>query len=167
MSQESSAAQPPVALAFERDEWELLVTLPRRVVIAATSAELDPPDRTVAEGLAGLEAIAAGRSSPSRLVREVVASIYAADDRAEPSAEAFLDPEAGIAQTMNACRHANDLLKRKARYVDAAGYRAWLAEVAAAVCGAARTGGVSWLSSVTVTLAEGRFLDELAAALAD
>lgn len=167
MSQESPATPPPAALAFDRDEWELLVTLPGRVVIAATSAELDTPRRTVAEGLAGLEAIAAGRSSPSRLVREVVAAIYAADD-GEPTAaaEVFNDPEAGIAQTLTACRHANAALRSKAGLVDADGYRAWLAEVAATVCGAAHTGGVFGIGGARVSVAESRFLDNLADALA-
>ncbi|MFC7482733.1 hypothetical protein ACFQX7_25835 [Luedemannella flava] len=73
---------------------------------------------------------------------------------------------AGIAQTMAACRHANAVLKHRARLVDAAGYRAWLAEVAAAVCGAAHTGGVFGVGGARVTVAEGRFLDDLADALA-
>ncbi len=167
MSQESSATRPPAALAFDRDEWELLVTLPRRVVIAATLAEADTPRRTVAETLAGLEAIAAGRSSPSALVREIVAAIYAADDRGEFLGEIIDDTEANIVQTLTACRHANEVLKRKARLVDAAGYRAWLAEAAAAVCGAAHIGGIFALGGIRVTLAESRFLEELAEALAD
>src|SRR4051812_23360995 len=155
-------------MAFDRDEWELLVTLPRRVVVAATSAEPDTPRRTVAEGLAGIEAIAAGRSSPSRLVREVVGAIYAAEDGTgdEAAAEVFNDPDAGIAQTLAACRHANTVLGRRATPVDADGYRAWLAEVAAAVCGAAHTGGVLGLGGLRVSLAESRFLDDLADALA-
>jgi hypothetical protein len=155
-------------MAFDRDEWELLVTLPRRVVVAATSAEPDTPRRTVAEGLVGLEAIAAGRSSPSRLVREVVAAIYAAEDGTEAddaAAEVFNDPDAGIAQTLAACGHANAVLGRRASRVDADGYRAWLAEVAAAVCGAAHTGGMLGLGGVRVSLAESRFLDDLADAL--
>ena len=164
MPQESPTTQPPAAMAFDRDEWELLVTLPRRVVVAATSAEPDTPRRTVAEGLVGIEAIAAGRSSPSRLVREVVAAIYATEDgsEADAGAEVFNDPGAGIAQTLTACGHANAVLARRASRVDADGYRAWLAEVAAAVCGAAHTGGLLGLGGVRVSVAESRFLDDLA-----
>ena len=47
-------------LAFEPHEWELLVRLPARIMIAATSAEKDSDRRTVDEGLAGINAIAAG-----------------------------------------------------------------------------------------------------------
>src|SRR5437762_13482060 len=72
-----SATRQRTEVPFRRAEWELLVKLPGRVVVAATSAQADPPWRTVAEGLAGLDAIAAGRASASRLVRDVVTAIYA------------------------------------------------------------------------------------------
>src|SRR5437773_1936167 len=71
-------------VAFLPSEWDLLVRLPGRVLVAATSAGRDSaPDsaaQTVADGLAGIEAIAAGRGAGSRLVREVVAAIYAERD---------------------------------------------------------------------------------------
>src|SRR5262249_31368691 len=65
---------------FSREEWDLLVRLPGRVVIAATSAEPDSPHHSVAEGLAGIDAIAAGRNSASTFVRGVVSAIYAEQD---------------------------------------------------------------------------------------
>ena len=75
--------QSAIALAFDRDEWELIVTLPRRVLMAAVAAA--PADgRRAAEGIAGIEAIASGLASPSPLVREVVGSIYS---------ESYHDPE--------------------------------------------------------------------------
>ena len=62
-----SALRQRTELPFRRAEWELLVRLPGRVVVAATSAHVDPARRTtVAEGLAGIDAIAAGRASASR-----------------------------------------------------------------------------------------------------
>ena len=158
---EPMPGQSSAAGSFARDEWELLTTLPRRVLIAATSAEADTQRRTVAEGLAGIEAIAAGRSSESALVREVVTAIYAEEDADAPTAEEFDDRTAGIAQTLAACRHATALLSARGTPSDAAAYRSWLTDVAAAVCGAAKTGGVLGIGGARISVAERRFLDEL------
>lgn len=158
--------QSDVALSFDRDEWELLVTLPARVLIAATSAESEPGGRTVAEGLAGIEAIAAGRGSASRLVREVVAAIYAQPDPAgQPAAEEFLDRAASIRQTLAACDRVGDSLSAKAGPADAAAYREWIFAIASAVCGAAASGGVPGMGGTRISTAESRFLDDLGAAL--
>ena len=78
-------------LAFEPHEWELLTRLPARVMIAATSAEPDSDRRTVDEGLAGINAIAAGAASDSDLVKAVVGAIYAEADPDPPAAEQFRD----------------------------------------------------------------------------
>src|SRR5512138_130492 len=76
------SSKPRTEMPFRREEWDLLVRLPGRVVVAATLADPGIPRRAVAEGLAGIDAIAAGRASMSRLVRDVVAAIYdEADDR--------------------------------------------------------------------------------------
>src|SRR5690348_9328225 len=87
---------------FSRNEWDLLVRLPGQVLIAATSAEPDSPRRTVAEGLAGIDAIAAGRGSHNALVRGVVATIYAERDDDGPTAVEFNDRESGIAAVVAA-----------------------------------------------------------------
>jgi hypothetical protein len=162
---EPSFGQSPAAGSFARDEWELLTTLPRRVLIAATSAEADSHRRTVAEGLAGIEAIAAGRASDSALVREVVTAIYAEEDADTPTAEEFTDRAAGINQTLAACRHASEVLDTRGTRADAEAYRSWLTDVAAAVCGAARTGGMVGFGGARISVAERRFLDELRDAL--
>jgi hypothetical protein len=154
-------SEPPAAMSFARDEWELLTTLPRRVLVAAASAEADSGRRTVAEGLAGIEAIAAGRSSSSRLVREVVAAIFAEEDSAAQPVLELHDPEAEIDQTLTACRHAGVLLSIRGADVDADAYRQWISEIASAVCGASRIGGVLGIGAQRVSLAERRFLDEL------
>jgi hypothetical protein len=167
---------PPAAAqraSFTPDDWALLVRLPGRVLIAATSAERDTPKHTVAEGLAGIEAIAAGRASPSRFVRDLVAAIYAEPDHRPsaapadelPSAEEFVDPAAGIAEVLAECRTAAGLLSRRLPPEDADAYRGWLTSIATTVCSAARTGGVLGFGGATVTEAERRFLVELAGAL--
>lgn len=157
-------------LVFRSGEWELLTRLPARVMIAATSAEADSARRTVAEGLAGLDAIAAGRSSPSQLVRAVVATIYAestgpgvAEDL--PVAEEFTDRAAGLAGVVADCRAASTLLADRAPAPDAEAYRQWLLEIAHTVCRTARTGGVLGLGGNRVSDAERRFLADLTRAL--
>ena len=155
-----------VKLAFPHGEWSLLTGLPRQVVIAATSAEPDSPRRTVAEGLAGLDAIAAGRASDSDLVRAVVAAIYAETDPGAAAAEEFRDRGAGLAQVLAECRRATDVLAMRADPADSAAYRQWVQSIAARVCGASRSGGLFGLGGEHVSPAERRFLDDLAIALA-
>jgi hypothetical protein len=164
--QPDPAGASPVSLAFARDEWELLLTLPRRVLIAATSAEADTGRRTVAEGLAGIEAIAAGRASPSRLVREVVAAIYAERDEDAPVAEDFINAPTEIAGVLAECRAAGRTLADRVPAPDAAAYRGWLLAIAGTVCAAAGSGGLFGLGGERLRTAEQGFLDELATALA-
>src|SRR6266511_1517220 len=116
------------AVQFAPAEWDLLVRLPRRVLVAAASInddttrhtvaeglvvsslmDADTTRHTVAEGLAGIEAIAAGRTSPSRLVRDIVAAIYAEPDDL-PGAAELTDPPARVAGVLAECRAAGWLL---------------------------------------------------------
>src|SRR5262249_25992390 len=160
-----SATPQRTELPFSGDEWELLVRLPGRVVVAATSAQPDTARRTVAEGLAGIDAIAAGRASASRLVRDVVAAIYAeTGDDEPPAAGEFHDPAGGIAGVLAGCRQAARLLAARAGREDRDAYRHWLEAIAARVCRAARTGGVLGLGGQLVSPAEQRFLAQLGAA---
>jgi hypothetical protein len=153
------------SLAFAPDEWALLIHLPARVMIAATSAEPDTARRTVAEGIAGLDAIAAGRSSDSDLVRGIVTAIYAESDDEPPTAEEFTDRPAGLSDVLAACRTASAILADRADPADAAAYRHWLETIAARVCAASRSGGVLGLGGERVSAAEHRFLADLSAAL--
>jgi hypothetical protein len=154
-------------LAFPRREWELLTRLPRDVVIAATSAEPDSPRRTVAEGLAGLDAIAAGRASDSDLVRAVVAAIYSETECAPDHlvAEEFNDRTAGLARVLAECRQVTDVLAARADPADSAAYRQWVQSVAVRVCDAARSGGLLGVLGPVRSDAEQRFLSDLAEAL--
>jgi hypothetical protein len=152
-------------LPFGRDEWDLLVKLPGRVVVAATSAEPDTSRRTVSEGLVGIDAIAAGRASASRLVRNVVGAIYEEADDDPPAAEEFPDRAAGIADVLDACRLAAGVLVDRVAREDVDAYRHWIESIATRVCQASRTGGVLGFGGTPVTPAERRFLADLAAAL--
>ena len=151
---------------FTRAEWDRLVKLPGRVVVAATSAQADSARHTVHEGLAGIDAIAAGRASASRLVRDVVAAIYHEPDEDRPVAEEFQDRAAGIAGVLADCRAAGRLLAERADRADGDAYRHWLLAIATRVCRAARTGGLLGIGGAAISPDERRFLNELEAALA-
>jgi hypothetical protein len=151
-------ASPSVtAPSFSSSEWDLLVRLPGRVLVAATSAERDSARRTVAECLAGVDAIAAGRSSHIPLLQEIVAAIYSEQVGDHDPLE-FADPRSGIASVLADCRAAARTLERRVLNADATAYRDWLVDIAVSVCSAARPGS-------RVTPAERRFLADLALAL--
>ena len=152
-----------VGPAFRPDEWELLVRLPGQVVVAATSAEADSPRRTVTEGLAGIEAIAAGRDSASGLVRDVVAEIYHETDT-PPAAEEYRDRATGIAGVLETCRQAADVLAVRTAREDADAYRHWIEAIAARVCHASGGTDLLGFGGPPVSESEWHFLAELAAA---
>lgn len=159
MPSQSSSGQA-TGLAFRPEEWDLLTRLPARVMIAATSAEADSARRTVAEGLAGLDAIAAGQSSASLLVRAVVHAIYAEPAEDTPAAQEFVDRVGGLAEVLRDCRTASGMLVDRAAAPDSRAYRQWLLTIARTVCG---TGGL--LGRHRLSEAETRFLADLEAAL--
>jgi hypothetical protein len=144
--------------ALDRDEWELLVTLPRRVLMAAAAAE-EADGHGAAEGIAGIEAIAAGLASTSALVREVVASIYS-ESHEEP---VELLGGGDMLQTLAACRYASELVAGRCSVEDAEAYRGWLRHIAAVVSGVAQ--GMSGSSTGRVALVESRFLYALGGVL--
>jgi hypothetical protein len=147
-----------LALSFPSAEWNLVVRLPGRVLIAATAVERDNVTHSVAEGLAGIEAIAAGRASPSPLLRDVVAAIYA-EQAGDSDPREFADPRSGIAGVLADCRVVARTLDRRASVADAAAYRDWLVGIAVTICAVTRVEG-------RTTPAERRFLADLSLALA-
>lgn len=153
-----SRAAQRIARGFPPDQWRTLMRLPAEVMIATIGAL--PPDhrRTVPVGLAGLDAIAAGRGFDSDLVRAVVAAIYAEPE--DPAATADpADPATGRARMLTTCRRAVVTLREYADPGDAAVYRHWVRQVADRVCAAAHPGGGP------VTAPERALLDELGAIL--
>ena len=163
MRSQPRQSSTPTGLAFDRDEWELIVTLPRRVLIAAVAAA--PADgQAAAEGIAGIEAIASGLASPSPLVREVVASIYAeshADFEDDPVGPA----DATMVQTLAACRYAGEILGQRTSPEDAAAYRTWIQHIAAVVTGVAQGAAGEVAAPGRVGLADNRFLYALGGVL--
>lgn len=115
---------------YPHSEWALLTALPRDVLVAATAVRSGRAPRTVADGLAGLDAIAAGRSFDSDLVRAVVAAIYAESG----DAAALPCPVTAVA-VFAECRRAVTALTARADAADSAAYRYWVQHVAARALG--------------------------------
>ncbi|RKR88706.1 hypothetical protein BDK92_3036 [Micromonospora pisi] len=162
-------------VAYSTDEWKLLIRLPGRVLVAATSPEPASPRHAVLEGLAGLEGIAAGRAFDSDLVRAVVVAIYAEPDNTpldvQPDNGPFDGgPHAGrrdrLAGLLLSCQAAVEVLADRADPADSAAYRQWVQSVAARVRRAAHpvdahlgTSG-EWVPGI-----DGGFLGRLGTAL--
>jgi hypothetical protein len=151
------------SVAFGRDEWELIVTLPRRVLIAAVAAA--PVDgQAAAEGIAGIEAIASGLASPSPLVREVVASIYA-ESHADFAGNPVGSSDGTMVETLAACRYAAEILGQRTSGEDAEAYRTWIQHIAAVVTGVAQGAAGEVTAPGWVGLADNRFLYALGGVL--
>jgi hypothetical protein len=133
-------------------DWELLVRLPPRVLTTVAAVRPEPP--AVTEILAGVAAIAAGRTDASALVREVVAAIYAGDD--VPSAA--VRPALVHAD----CLAGGQALAQRVPTGDADGYRRWVHRIALAACGLSAQPPVD----DPATAAQCRLLDWYAHALA-
>ncbi|MFC0507874.1 hypothetical protein [Micromonospora costi] len=151
-------AAPLTTAVYSAAEWDLLTSLPGRVVVAAIAPGPGRPARGVAEGLAGLEAMAAGRSFDSDLVRAVVAAIYARHDN-QPLPG---DRSGDLVDLLAACRAAVRLLDRRADPADSAAYRQWVQSVAARACRATPPGRAPVDG---VAPADRRFLHRLGEAL--
>jgi hypothetical protein len=134
-------------------------------MIAATSARADSDRPTVDEGLAGLNAIAAGAASDSGLVRAIVAAIYAEADPDPQTADQFRDRSRGIAEVLVSCHAAALVLDARATPADALTYREWVQAIADRVCGAARPDGALGVGEASPGRSEQKFLKDLSDAL--
>jgi hypothetical protein len=143
---------------FPSAEWDLLVSLPGQVVVAATSADADGSRRSVAAALAGLDAIAAGRGSSNALVREVVGTIYS-ERGVGPTVFGATDRATGLAQVLVACRQAAAALAEHGTAEDRAAYEQWLESIAFRVCDVNNPAGTSGAGGPDAT--ERRFLSDL------
>ena len=163
---------------YTDQEWGLLVGLPQSVVTAASAVEEDGTRRTAAESNAGLEAIADGRDSGSRLVEAVATAIVGAlgdPEEMPPGGQGIeelppirpADPAATVQDVLDRARQASELLAQKAEAEEAAAYRHWLVGVAESVVEAATTGGVLGLGGDQVSPSEQRFVAELSKQLGD
>ncbi len=155
--------------AFSAAEWNLLVRLPRWVVLAASNAHLEGRLARNAEDEVGLLAVAQGRQTGNAFVAEIAETLTYSYDKpgTDPAAvPSFADRAAGIATVLDRARAAVALLAAKADPADLAAYRRWVYSVASKVARASRSGGVFGVGSDRVSKAERRFLDQLTQALA-
>jgi hypothetical protein len=152
-------------------EWGLLVGLPQAVATAASAAESDGSRRTRTEGVAGLEAIAAGRESGSQLVEDValelVSRVGDPEQGDEPPVISPADPQAVVASVIDRARAAAVLLAEKADEGEAAAYKHWLVSIAEQVVTAAPSGGILGIGGEQVSESERQFRDSLAEILQD
>ncbi|MEU6208018.1 hypothetical protein ABZ814_31090 [Micromonospora musae] len=153
-------AAPLTTAVYSAAEWDLLTSLPARILVAATAPGPGRPRRGLSEGLAGLEALAAGRSFDSDLVRAVVSTIYARPD-GQPVAGAG---DTDLVDLLAACREVVRVLDRRADPADSAAYRQWAQSVAARVCRVPPPGQVRPVGEPPAP-ADLRFLDRIGDAL--
>lgn len=123
-------------LPLSRAEWELLVRLPRHVMLAAakgrpnhtgSSHDLGSPDEPTPPDLAVAgAAIAAGRDATSQLVRGVVAVIRSE----ETPAVSYTDRAVDQAGVLHECHIAAQILHDRLPLADATSYQDWLLSVA-------------------------------------
>ncbi|MER7008369.1 hypothetical protein ABT297_35705 [Dactylosporangium sp. NPDC000555] len=145
-----------VDLPLRRQEWDLLVRLPRSVLVAACAG-----DERV-DAVAGVEAIAAGQRSRALLVRGVVAAIFA-----EQLTDNDIDAAAAEPATVLVdCGHAVRLLAERLGSDVALAYGEWLMDIAASIGRAAWAPGRIRLGGVEIQLAERRFVNGIALELA-
>ncbi len=163
MSRASPA--PRTAGTFGAEEWRLLIRLPAEVMIATVISRDDGPRRTIAEGLAGLDAIAAGRGSDSELVRSVVAAIYREPADGRPDERSPAAATEDFRDVLDHCRRAATVLRGGAAPADASAYCQWVRLIAARVCDASRPSGVPSNDDGQAGAVDEELLDELTAAL--
>jgi hypothetical protein len=145
--------------SFRPEEWELLVRLPGRLVVAATLTGPDQAGRGVAPGLVGIGAIAAGRASVSRLVRDIVTAIYDEGEGEEEISSPV--PVIAIGEALIACRSAAAILAERMGREDADAYQHWLESIAARVCHAANSAGLFGPTGQPMNAAQRQFLAAL------
>ncbi|MDG4807743.1 hypothetical protein O7634_13380 [Micromonospora sp. WMMD1120] len=153
-------AAPSTTAVYSAAEWDLLTSLPGRVLVAAAAPASGQPTRGVEAGLAGLDAVAAGRAFDSDLVRAVVAAIYARHDGTPQPTARLTD----LVDLLAACRAASRVLRRRADPADSAAYRQWVQSVAARVRRAVPDAH-GRRADQPASPADRRFLDRLGAAL--
>ncbi|MDQ7909703.1 hypothetical protein RB614_34795 [Phytohabitans sp. ZYX-F-186] len=160
-----------LTLGFSDEEWGLLTGLPLAVLTAASAAEPDGTRRTLAEGAAGLEAVAAGRDGGSPLVAAVAQEVVSRAGDPETGEELPPinpgDPEAYLGDVLDRAGAAAALLRAKVDEGEAGAYGHWVVSIAEQVVSAAPSGGMLGIGGHLVTEPERRFRDALAKAFHD
>lgn len=146
-------------------EWAILTELPIRVLAASMRAD-ETGDLGLlmqqATGLAELSSRANEYASSSLVQRVFEHYKSSGDGEAQTLQLSEQWIERLLPDTVQRARQASEILDAKASVEDAAAYKLWLLETAAAVCAAARTGGFLGFGGERISEKEQAFLDDLA-----
>ena len=148
-------------------EWTILTELPIRVLAASMRADESGELGLLMQQATGLTELSsrANEYSSSPLVQSVFDHYKSQGDGEAQTlqlSEQWI--ERLLPDTIERTRQASEILATKASSEDAAAYKLWLLETAAAVCAAARTGGFLGIGGERISEKEQAFLDNLAEA---
>jgi hypothetical protein len=149
---------------FSPVEWTILTELPIRVLAAAMRADESSELGLLMQQATGLTELSsrANEYSSSELVQRVFDHYKSQGDG---EAQTLQLSEQWIERltpdTIERARQATEILSQKASPEDAAAYKLWLLETAAAVCAAASTGGFLGIGGERISEKEQAFLDDL------
>jgi hypothetical protein len=153
---------------FSKEEWDLLVKVPRWVVRAASASQPDNARRTMIETEAGFLSVAEGRALGSDLVKDIAQDTMGIFDEKrglpESAGITFDDLDTGMAAVIVQAQAAYGLLQDRAPD-DAATYRRWLLAISDTVIAAARSHGLLGIGGTYVTDLEKGFDRRLEQAL--
>ncbi|TXG86721.1 MAG: hypothetical protein E6R14_02520 [Thermomicrobiales bacterium] len=152
---------------FSPVEWTILTELPIRVLASAMRADETSELGLLIQQATGLTALSsrANEYASSELVQHVFEHYKShGDGEAQTLQLSEQWIERLIPDTIERARQATEILANKAGPDDAASYKLWLLETAAAVCAAARTGGFLGIGGERISEKEQAYLDDLAAA---
>jgi hypothetical protein len=154
-------------------EWDLLTRLPTFAVFGAMAAEDGGPVTSTREIWAGMEELAQSARAAyagNALIQAVRQAIVQREDGSElplqdwRSVESGVLPEAIVESALETAANARQVLADRATPEEAAGFLAWVMDIAKASVHAAKSGFLG-LSGAEVTPRESQFLSDLAAAL--
>ena len=150
-------------------EWTILTELPIRVLAASMRADDTGEIGLLMQQATGLTELSsrANEYSSSPLVQSVFEHYKShGDGEAQTLQLSEQWIERLLPDTIQRAQQATEILAAKANPEDAAAYKLWLLETAAAVCAAASTGGFLGFGGERISEKEQDFLDELAEAFA-
>jgi hypothetical protein len=148
-------------------EWTILTELPIRVLAASMRADTSSEFGLLLQQATGLSELSsrANEYASSELVQRVFEHYKSHGDGEAQTlqlSEQWIDRL--LPDTLQRARQASEILAQRASAQDAAAYKLWLLETAAAVCAAARTGGFLGFGGERISEKEQEFLDGLAVA---
>jgi hypothetical protein len=155
------------ASPYSPGEWTILTELPIRVLAASMRADETGELGLLMQQATGLTELSsrANEYSSSPLVQQIFEHYKSQGDGEAQTlqlSEQWI--ERLLPDTIERARQASEILAAKASPEDAAAYKLWLLETAAAVCAAATTGGFLGIGGERISEKEQAYLNDLAEA---